>query len=775
MKPLWNSASLAAAVALGSWIPVSADEIDVVSDVSWRDGRVEWSGWQTLGFDDSTFNTLWQNTVELAVPADYPDLPGDFISGTLGKHVWPPGAPDYAWLRKSFILPGTPLPSQAVIRVDGSFDFYFNGQLLSSGSGKLSEDITCYLRPGLNVFAVKAWNPGGTPAFLFDADVRYQPYPDGWHFEFEGDKPVRLVWPTEAGREYHLRLSDSLATWTPAPRFPRTATSGSLAYEFSPAPKGFFKIVTLPEGFTVIPGGDFQMGDTYTEGGNEELPIHNLFLSPFHLGRTEVTGQLWAETRTWGLANGYTDLPAGSSKGPNHPVHSISWEAMVKWCNALSEKNGLVPCYRISGEVYRTGGGLPDWEIGANGYRLPTEAEWEKAARGGVTGSRFPWGNIINHWKANYFNSSWPYESPQNQGHHPAYATGGEPYTAPVGSFPANAHGLHDMAGNLWERCWDSYDANYYPTSPAIDPHGPAPSTLRALRGGSWDTPAYVCRVSLRTSSPTSTGFHGIGFRLARNAIPDEFVLIPAGSFEMGDAFAEGRENELPTQQITTGPFYMAKYELTKPVWDEVRTWGLTHGYTDLPMGESKGPSHPLRAILFWQEAVKWCNARSEMEGLTPCYTVGNAIYRNDFQMPDCDWNANGYRLPTEAEWERAARGGLSGKRYPWGDTISFNEANYSSSDPGYGNLSPTTGTHPAFNDGLFPYTSPVGSFTPNSFGLYDMTGNVWEWCWNTAYRGGGWSQDPFYCRVSCRNFYDGRPGATNTNIGLRLVRSIIP
>ena len=160
---------------------------------------------------------------------------------------------------------------------------------------------------------------------------------------------------------------------------------------------------------------------------------------------------------------------------------------------------------------------------------------------------------------------------------------------------------------------------------------------------------------------------------------PDQFAVIPAGSFEMGDALDGNEASDAPVVTVNVSEFYMGKYEVTKSEWDAVRTWGESNEYTDLSEGSGKAADHPVQSIS-WIDMVKRCNARSEMEGRTPCYTVGVSTYRTGLQISvECDWTANGYRLPTEAEWEKAARGGLSGQRFPSGDTISHVIANYTS------------------------------------------------------------------------------------------------
>ena len=258
--------------------------------------------------------------------------------------------------------------------------------------------------------------------------------------------------------------------------------------------------------------------------------------------------------------------------------------------------------------------------------------------------------------------------------------------------------------------------------------------------------------------------------------LPDltDFAVIPSGSFSMGDAL-DGLTDATP-HTVNVSAFYMQKKETSKAQWDEVRAWGVLNGYTDLAAVAGTAANHPVQ-VVSWYDVVKWCNAKSEKDGLTPCYytdAAQTAVFKtgsNNIDNTMVKWSANGYRLPTEAEWEKAARGGLSGKRYPNGDSITTADANYDSS----------VGS-----------TTVAGTYAPSGYGLSDMAGNVWEWCWdwysssyygtpesltdpsgpsgsNRVMRGGSWVYDAGYCRVA--NRIDGSPGSSDIIFGFRPVR----
>jgi formylglycine-generating enzyme required for sulfatase activity len=350
-------------------------------------------------------------------------------------------------------------------------------------------------------------------------------------FEIVGGSLNFTVQPSVAGRSYLLQYADTLqgGAWQDLGGVV-IGDGNNLVITTSQTagvPRRFYRLAldtpAAPEGFSFIPAGAFTMGRTSGDTDSDAPPV-TVTVSAFFIGRYEVTKALWDEVRTWGRANGYTDLREGSRKASNHPVSTVSWFDVVKWCNARSQKDGLNPVYTVSGAVMKTGTQAPTANWSVNGYRLPTEAEWEKAARGGLSGKRFPWGSdTISHAEANYLaTGAYGYDLSGVAGvvhsYHPSY-TGGQPYTSPVGSFAANGYGLYDMAGNVWEWCWDWYEGSTY-VSGAIDPRGPASGTLRVRRGGSWYNLAINCRAALRRNDIPGYADNGFGLRLVRSSVP---------------------------------------------------------------------------------------------------------------------------------------------------------------------------------------------------------------------------------------------------------------
>ncbi len=241
---------------------------------------------------------------------------------------------------------------------------------------------------------------------------------------------------------------------------------------------------------------------------------------------------------------------------------------------------------------------------------------------------------------------------------------------------------------------------------------------------------------------------------------PPGMVMIPAGWFDMGNTFGTNEPGtaicESPLHSVYVSVFYISTHEVTGALWAEVADWAVGQGYQfSAGAGNAKGSDHPAVSNS-WYDCVKWCNARSEKEALTPCYYTSsahssNTVYRSgavNVEPTWVNWGANGYRLPTDAEWEKAARGGPRGRRFPWGDLIAHSNANYRSLDQHIYtyDVSSTTNYHPTYAVDGWPYTAPVGSFDPNGYGLYDVAGNAYEWCWDwysANYYSSSPSEDP--------------------------------
>ncbi|MCP4708061.1 MAG: formylglycine-generating enzyme family protein [Planctomycetes bacterium] len=303
------------------------------------------------------------------------------------------------------------------------------------------------------------------------------------------------------------------------------------------------------DGLIMITGGEFAMGDHFNEGhaDGRELPVHDVYIDVFMIGRFEVTNKQYCAFLNHAISQNQIEVTSGtvyaldgidpyfetyetesdssiSYNGSvfqvisreNHPVVMVSWFGAAAYCNWRSQQDGYESCYNLS---------TWDCDFTKQGYRLPTEAEWEFAARGGLTGKRYPWGDSIVTSQANYNNTGDPYETE-------AY-----PWTTPVGFFDGsirqksqfnwpgsatsyqtsngvNGYGLYNMAGNVREWCNDRWDVDYYKTNPYSNPVGPISGNARVVRGGNWYDNETYCRVAYRSSnSPSYRNYH-LGFRL---------------------------------------------------------------------------------------------------------------------------------------------------------------------------------------------------------------------------------------------------------------------
>jgi formylglycine-generating enzyme required for sulfatase activity len=302
-----------------------------------------------------------------------------------------------------------------------------------------------------------------------------------------------------------------------------------------------------------------------------------------------------------------------------------------------------------------------------------------------------------------------------------------------VGTKVANELGIYDMSGNVSEWCEDVVYGYY-----------------RSIRGGGWNISAFNCRVADRGHGYNPDYRHNsIGFRLARS--PVSMVSVQGGTLPQGSQLA-GQ---------TVAAFQVGKCEVTWGEWKEVRDWAVANGYSDLA---GVGGTYPAGAAdsfpvcgVNWYDVVKWSNAKSEKEGLTPVYQLSGATYKTGQSAPTVNSGANGYRLPTEKEWEWAARGGVSSQGYTYSGSDDLNAVGWYVGNSG-------------------GETRFIGQKAANGSGFYDMSGNVSEWCWDIhesyfrCIRGGSWHAAADLCAVAVRGYSS--PYVRYSYIGFRLARS---
>jgi len=248
--------------------------------------------------------------------------------------------------------------------------------------------------------------------------------------------------------------------------------------------------VLVPE-MVRIPAGEFLMGSNSLS--SDEGPVHEVSLDEYYIGKFEVTNaQYKGFCEDTGRAcppprwDQHSDRSTGDdlTAKPTYPVVSVSWDDALAYCEWLS---------RITGKK----------------YRLPTEAEWEKAARGGIEGEKYPWGDEAYDSNGRYrANAGSEAENERIR------KQDGFLYTAPVGTFPPNGYGLYDMAGNVWEWCADFYDGTYYARSPYKNPQGPESGERRVIRGGSWFGGPEHMQNAARLWDYPSIRYASTGFRV---------------------------------------------------------------------------------------------------------------------------------------------------------------------------------------------------------------------------------------------------------------------
>jgi formylglycine-generating enzyme required for sulfatase activity len=526
-------------------------------------------------------------------------------------------------------------------------------------------------------------------------------------------------------------------------------------------------------------GGTFQMG---SNNNDNEKPVHEVTVNSFYLGTFEVTRQEYNS----GESN------SSNLKGNDFPVAGVTWFNAIKFLNDKSRKEGLPPAYSYGSGGYNTfsakgfGDGLltffgciitlgwicgssgsssssynsstngPSYHMEAGGdlldssgnitnditkvkgYRLPTEAEWEYAARGGnrTKGFKFSGSNDINE-------VAWFIKNSEYQVHL-------------VGVRKPNELGIYDLSGNMEEWCSDSFKADYYTYGPKINPYNNKAENYRVIRGGSLSEIPDRMQVTSRFSDNPGSIKGARGFRIARTANDDEagtklagdLKKIKAGEEEQAKAEAEKKAKLdliLPEQEgmvrVFGGTFKMGSYNY----WDqpiplhEVTVSNFYIGLAEITRAEyTKAMGGDIRIIsgenlpvdgVSWFDAIKFCNAKSKSAGFPPAYDEKGNLLEANGQVTSDITKVKGYRLPSEAEWEFSAGGGTESHGFIYSGSNDISEVGW-------------------YFDNSKNTPHEAGTKKANELGIFDMSGNVSEWCTD-------WYNDDYYLKGPGNNPYN--------------------
>jgi len=288
-------------------------------------------------------------------------------------------------------------------------------------------------------------------------------------------------------------------------------------------------------------------------------------------------------------------------------------------------------------------------------------------------------------------------------------------------------------------------------TGATIKPNPPGASVLMAETRGVDRAIRQTAPAKSFESAPVSAGGDA---SLDVASVKPEMIKVEGGSLP--------KDSQVMPKSVRA--FEIGKYEVTWGEWQKVRDWAVANGYDLQNVGKGVSDNHPVTQVS-WYDVVKWCNAKSEMERVTPVYQVKGQVYKSGacsekgVDTIKQTTSAKGYRLPTEAEWEWAARGGKKSKKYTYSGSNDLSAVGW-------------------FKDNAEGKPHPVSQKQANELGLHDMSGNVWEWCWdlnlgssNRRFRGGGWNAGASVAAVANRDNPD-YPDDRLYNFGFRLARS---